>query len=86
MTEDVNEVPQPRPTITITFAGPGLADFTIEASDEVQPAQVYGAAFMFDQWAHEIRIQILAGAARAAEARGGIVVPVNRQMRRHPDA
>ena len=74
------------PTITIRFAGVGLADFTIEASPDVQPAQVYGAAFMFDQWAQEVRIQMLAGAARAAEARGGIVLPMNRAARRHPES
>lgn len=64
--------PEPKPTITITFAGKSLADLRIEASDDVEPAQVYAAAFLFDLWAREVRDSILAQAQIEAMNRAAI--------------
>ncbi len=81
------EAPAPRPTITVVFDGIGAAGCTIEASEDVQPSQIYGLAYLIDLWAREIRMSMIAQAARAAEARqSGLVVPMNREMRRHRES
>jgi len=40
--------------ITITFGRPGAADHVI-TPENVEPAQVFAAAWMLDQWARELR-------------------------------
>lgn len=88
MTDDAPAAEGPL-TITITFTGPGAAACSIEAADGVEPAQVYAAAFLFDVWAREVRMQTIAAMAQRAAAAGPprILVPTvspNRQARRHP--
>lgn len=73
-----------RPQIMLTFAGPGMADFAIAATPDIEPAQVYAAAFVIDAWAREIRAGVELERARTLAARetGGLYVP-NREQRRH---
>lgn len=70
------------PFIIVRFKGKGTADCTIVASDEIEPAQVYTAAYLVDLWAHEVRQSLI----DAARARPHLVVPApgpNREQRRH---
>ena len=72
----------PQPTIVVTFRGPGTADCQIVASDGIEPAKVYTAAYLVDLWAHEVRASLIEA---ARQARPHLVVPVpapNREQRR----
>lgn len=56
-----------KPRIVIEFAGPGMADNTIAWSDGVTTGQLYGAAWVLDAAAREIR------AGEVARSRGPLV-------------
>lgn len=75
-----------RPVIVFTFVGVGMGDFSIQASESIQPAQVYALAFYVQQWAASIHHGIeLAKARQEAERTRPILVPTpNRAGRRHP--
>lgn len=49
----------PVPSIALRFAGPGLADCTIELG-RVTPGQVMAAAWFLDAYARELRAQAVA--------------------------
>lgn len=76
-----------QPRIIVTFAGLGAAACSIEADDEIEPAQVFAAAWIIDSWAHEVRFAQAAEIAARERARTTqLVVPAtapNRQQRRH---
>lgn len=81
-TETANGADPQRPYVLIEFMGPDSATSRIEATASVQ--QVYAAAWLLNQWATELRMAQL-GAIAEAQA-GRIIVPGNRQQRRHPHA
>lgn len=79
---DKADAPLSKPFILIQFDGPGMAQCSIEAT--CIEAQVFGAAWLLNQWAQELRIAQVAAMMQAEQARSrGIIVP-NRQGRRHP--
>lgn len=57
------------PRIVIRWKGAGLADFTIEPLG-VEPAQLFGAAWMLDRYAHDMRDEQNAAAFLEAQRRG----------------
>ena len=55
--------PEPAPTLTLRWVGPGAADFSITPSPNLQAAQLYAAAWLLDAYAREVRMGQAAAAA-----------------------
>ena len=66
-----------QPRIVLTFAGPGMAECTVQLQ-AIQPGQLHAAAWLLDQVARELRAADQAQAAQAANMAQSIL----RQPRR----
>jgi hypothetical protein len=54
-------LPPERPRLIIEWAGPDSATLSIRPEGQVSIAQVYGAAWLLDAWARELRAQQVVG-------------------------
>lgn len=61
------------PRLVIEWVGKGMADFRIIPSGTLEPAQLYGAAWLLEAYAREVR---LGQNAAAAPPRSGLVLPI----------